>query len=51
LSVETLYRWDARKFLKGLSSPADEGLGGSAQKYVVINILKKGGLWIVPTSG
>jgi hypothetical protein len=43
-----LYPQEARKFLKVLSGPADEGLCGSAQKYV-INILKKGGLWVVPT--
>jgi hypothetical protein len=33
---------EARKFLKGLCCPVDEGLCGSALKY--INILKKGGL-------
>jgi hypothetical protein len=43
----------ARKFVlfcfkKGPSRPADEGLCGSAQKYI-INILKNGGLWVVPT--
>jgi hypothetical protein len=37
-----------QKVLKGLNRPADEGLCGSALKYV-INILKKGDLWVVPT--
>jgi hypothetical protein len=48
LLLRDLVTLEVRKFLKGLNCPADEELCGSAQKYI-INILKKGGLWVVPT--
>jgi hypothetical protein len=44
---ETLYPWEAREFKR--DTVALQMRGSVALHRNVINILKKGGLWVVPT--